>query len=136
MDINLTVLGAGPGGYVAALKAASLGINVTLIEKENLGGTCLNHGCIPSKIMKNSSDLFIKAQNAAQFGVNINKDINFDINALMLRKDKVIESQRKGIEDLLKKSGVTLLRGKGNIKGKGHINVVLNNGGTEEVFFG
>ncbi len=135
MNINLAILGAGPGGYVAALKAASLGINVILIEKENLGGTCLNHGCIPSKIMKNSSDLFIKAKNAAQFGVNINKDINFDINALMLRKDKVIESQRIGIEALLKKSGVTLLRGTGYIKGKGHINVVLNNGGTEEVYF-
>ncbi|MCK5542290.1 MAG: dihydrolipoyl dehydrogenase [Desulfobacterales bacterium] len=135
MDTKLTILGAGPGGYVAAIKAASKGIKVTLIEKENLGGTCLNHGCIPSKIMKNSSDLFFKTQNAAQFGVNINGDIDFDINVLMKRKEKIIETQRKGIEDLLKKNGINLLRGKGFIKDKGLINVELSDGGTQKVIF-
>ena len=135
MEIKLTILGAGPGGYVAAIKAASVGIKVTLIEKENLGGTCLNHGCIPSKIMKNSSDLYMKVQSAAQFGVNIDGDINFDINALMARKEKVIESQRKGIEALLQKSGVNLIRGKGYIKEKGVVSVELNNGGNEDVLF-
>jgi dihydrolipoyl dehydrogenase len=135
MNTNLTILGAGPGGYVAALKAASLGISVTLIEKENLGGTCLNYGCIPSKIMKNSSDLFTKAKNAGQFGVNITDDINFDMKELMSRKEKIVDTQRKGIEMLLKKNNVTLIWGKGYIKSKGQIDVLIEGGDTKEVFF-
>jgi dihydrolipoamide dehydrogenase len=135
MDKKLTVLGAGPGGYVAAIKAASKGIDVTLIEKDDLGGTCLNHGCIPSKIMKNSSDLFLKTQNASPFGINISGSIDFDIHTLMARKEKIIESQRKGIETLLKKNGVNIVRGKGYIKDKGLISVNLKNGGIEEVIF-
>ncbi len=135
METKLAILGAGPGGYVAAIKAASKGIRVTLIEKENLGGTCLNHGCIPSKIMKNSSDLFLKAKNTAQFGVNINGDISFDINTLMQRKEKVLENQRKGIEALLKKNSVHYVKGKGYIKDKGLINVELNNGGIKNIEF-
>ncbi len=135
MGTKLTILGAGPGGYVAAIKAASKGIEVTLIEKDNLGGTCLNHGCIPSKIMKNSADLFLKTQNATQYGINVSGDINFDINSLMARKEKIIETQRKGIENLLKKCGVNLVRGKGFIKDHGCIDVQLSEGGIEEVVF-
>ncbi len=135
MEIKLTILGAGPGGYVAAIKAASKGIKVTLIEKESLGGTCLNHGCIPSKIMKNSADLFLKIQNSDQFGINVSGDIKFNINALMDRKQKIIETQRKGIETLLKKSGVSLVRGKGYIKDLGCIDVQLKDGHNQEVIF-
>jgi dihydrolipoamide dehydrogenase len=106
-----------------------------LIEKENLGGTCLNWGCIPSKIMKNSSDLFIKTKNVSQFGVSIDGDINFDINSLMEKKEKIIQTQRKGIEDLLIKSGVNLLKGKGYIKDNDLIQVDLIDGGIEKVTY-
>ncbi len=121
MGNRLVILGAGPGGYVAAIKAGALGMKVVLIEKAELGGTCLNHGCIPSKIMKNSSDLFMKIKDSAQFGINMCGDINFDIKVLMQRKEKIIETQRKGIEALLKKNNVELIKGKGYIKDKGVI---------------
>ena len=135
MTINLTIIGAGPGGYVAAIRAANLGINVTLIEKHNLGGTCLNYGCIPSKIMKNSSDLFSKILNSGQYGIKINGNIDFDIKALMLRKEKIIETQRTGIGSLLKKNGVNLINGRGYIKDKGIIIVELDDGNEIKVKF-
>jgi dihydrolipoamide dehydrogenase len=107
MSVKIIVIGGGPGGYVAALKAAALGGKVTLIEKENLGGTCLNHGCIPSKIMKNSADVFLKFLKAQNFGIKLHGSVEADIPGLMEKKSKIIETQRKGIESLLKNGGIT-----------------------------
>ncbi len=135
METRLVILGAGPGGYVAAIRAASMGINVDLIEKSNLGGTCLNHGCIPSKIMKKSSDLYFKTRNCYEFGIKIQGRVDFDINALMERKKKIIKTQRSGIEALLKKNNVNLIRGNGYIKEKGIVRVDLPDNGTNEVCF-
>ena len=124
MAENIIIIGAGPGGYVAAIRASGLGAQVTLIEKENLGGTCLNHGCIPSKIMKNSADLLLNCLKAASMGIKISGTVSPDIRALMQRKEKVLESQRKGLAGLLEKAGVTVVMGRAQIVSPGKIVVV------------
>ena len=94
MAEKIIIIGGGPGGYIAALRAAALGGEVTLIERENLGGTCLNSGCIPSKIMKNSADLFLKCLKADLLGIKIEGSITPDMTALMDRKEKILEIGR------------------------------------------
>lgn len=116
--LKIVILGAGPGGYVAAVRAAQLGADVTVIETDNPGGTCLNHGCIPSKIMITTGELLTKAQNAEAFGLTIAGGIRPNMPRLMERKNRVIETQRKGILDLLKHNRVRYLQGTGLIKGK------------------
>ncbi len=116
--LKIAILGAGPGGYVAAVRAAQLGADVTIIENDNPGGTCLNHGCIPSKVMIATAQLLEKARNADAFGITIEGGIRPDMPRLMERKNKVIEIQRKGILDLLKHNRVRYLQGTGLIKGK------------------
>ncbi len=83
MGKKIVVIGAGPGGYVAALRAADLGAQVTIVEKENLGGTCLNHGCIPSKIMNHSADILLKLKGAKEFGLTLEGKLSPVIQALM-----------------------------------------------------
>jgi dihydrolipoamide dehydrogenase len=133
MSVKIVVIGGGPGGYVAALRAAALGGSVTLIEKENLGGTCLNKGCIPSKIMKNSADVFLKFLKAENFGINVQGSVSPDIIKLMERKNKIIDTQRKGIDSLLKKAGIEIENGSAKIKSYGLIEVDLNDGNKKEV---
>lgn len=123
MADTIIVIGGGPGGYIAALRAASLGGNVTLIEKENLGGTCLNWGCIPSKIMKHSADLFLKFQKADQLGITHTGDISFNMVSLMERKNKILDTQRKGIESLLRNQKVSIIKGTGKIQAHGMVRV-------------
>lgn len=128
MATQITIIGGGPGGYIAALKAAALGGQVTLIEKENLGGTCLNWGCIPSKIMKNSADLLLKCLKADKMGINITGNITPDITTLMVRKDKILEDQRKGIAGLMEKNGVNVIMGKAAISSPGEVSVTPEQG--------
>jgi len=135
MPIKIIVIGGGPGGYVAALRAAALGGSVTLIEKEHLGGTCLNWGCIPSKIMKNSADIFLKFLKAHQFGIHVQGSVNPDMPALMEKKDKILATQRKGIADLLKNNGVVLEEGRAVIKSRGRVAVVAPDGDTKEIAY-
>ena len=123
MATKLAIIGGGPGGYIAALKGAALGGEVTLIEKENLGGTCLNWGCIPSKIMKNSADLLLKCLKAGQMGISIDGEITPDIRALMARKDKILADQRKGIAGLMEKNGINVLMGRAKIESAGTVSV-------------
>nr|WP_319394230.1 dihydrolipoyl dehydrogenase [uncultured Desulfobacter sp.] len=131
MAEHIIIIGAGPGGYVAALRAAGLGAQVTLIEKEHLGGTCLNYGCIPSKIMKNSADLMLSCLKAGSQGIKIEGTVTPEITALMARKEKVIDGQRKGIAGLLEKAGVTVVMGLAKIVSPGIVNVVC--GGQEPI---
>ncbi len=116
---KIVIIGAGPGGYVAALRAAALGGDVTIIEKEHLGGVCLNWGCIPSKIMKTSADIYLKLKQADEFGIKIDGDVSPDMAAIMLRKEKICEIQRKGIASLLQRANITVESGRGLIKGSG-----------------
>ncbi len=135
MPEKILVIGAGPGGYVAAVRAAALGADVTIIEKENVGGTCLNQGCIPSKILKTSADLFLSFQDADKFGIVSVNTPAFDMTALMQRKQKIIELQRGGITALLKKSRVKFEQGRGVIKAKGVASLVAENGNGKEIPF-
>ncbi|MEN6442019.1 MAG: dihydrolipoyl dehydrogenase [Syntrophobacter sp.] len=133
MAIKVTVIGAGPGGYTAAIRAAQRGAEVTLIERDNVGGTCLNWGCIPSKIMITTAELLDKFNRAQEFGLKLEGKVGTDMQRLMERKEKVIKDQTKGILDLLQLHKVRYLRGTGIIKGKGLASAQLEDGTTHEI---
>ena len=113
-QFDLAVLGGGPAGYVAALRAAQLGARTALIEKERVGGTCLNTGCIPTKALTTSTELLLKARRAHEFGVAIST-VAPDLPALMAYKQGAVDALVGGVEHLLKNAGVTLLRGTGSL---------------------
>lgn len=119
MSIKIAILGAGPGGYVAAVRAAQLGAEVTLIEEDNVGGTCLNRGCIPSKAMITTAQLLDKFKHSQAFGIVVEGGFRTDMQALMDRKEKVIQSQSKGILDLLQHHKIRYIKGTGSIEKAG-----------------
>jgi dihydrolipoamide dehydrogenase len=123
-NFDLIVIGAGPGGYVAAIRAAQLGLNVACVEKRgSLGGTCLNVGCIPSKALLHSSELYHKARHGlGDHGVKVEK-ATLDLDAMMAQKTKVVGDLTKGIEFLFKKNKVTYLRGAATIAKAGEVTV-------------
>ncbi|MDD3119155.1 MAG: dihydrolipoyl dehydrogenase [Victivallales bacterium] len=110
-EFDLCVIGAGPGGYVAAIRAGQHGLKVALVEKKYLGGTCLNIGCIPTKTLIAGVDVLKSARRAAEFGVDISGSIKPDWNKMMTRKNAVVEKLRGGIGSLLKSAGVTVFNG-------------------------
>lgn len=128
------VIGGGPGGYVAAIKAAQLGFKTTCIESRgSLGGTCLNVGCIPSKALLNSSHKYHDAlHNFASYGVKVGS-VAIDVAAMMKQKDGAVMGLTKGIEGLFKKNKVTYVKGKGKIKSGSEVTVALLDGGTQSV---
>jgi dihydrolipoamide dehydrogenase len=111
--MRLAVIGAGPGGYVAALKAAQLGARVTVVEDSEVGGTCLNWGCIPTKTLLASAEVYSKARESEDFGIELEGRVLPNIRKMMERKEKVVGVQVKGIRGLFKSWGVELLAGKG-----------------------
>ncbi len=108
---DAAIIGAGPGGYVAAIRLAQSGLQVALIEKENLGGVCLNCGCIPTKTLISSSDIVSKIKKADTFGISV-KDLIIDYAKMKGRKDQVIEKIRKSLEGLLLANKIKIFRGK------------------------
>src|ERR1041385_2172953 len=102
---DLIVIGAGPGGYEAAAHAAGMGKKVALIEKERVGGTCLNVGCIPAKTFLRSSKLFHECRQAASYGVRVGS-LEFDMPTVVARKNRVVGTLAKGVEGMLKRAGV------------------------------
>lgn len=135
MGKRIVVIGAGPGGYVAALRASQLGGEVTIIEKEHPGGTCLNWGCIPSKIMKTSADTYLKVLEAAEYGIKTEGSVSPDMAAIMERKERIVETQRKGIHSLLDHGNVTYVQGRGSVKGPGMAVAMDDDGKETEVPF-
>lgn len=113
--MKLTIIGAGPGGYVAAIKAAQLGAQVTVIEDTEVGGTCLNRGCIPTKALVASTEALHKAKNLEGYGIEVSGDIRPNLSKIMERKNKVVSTQVKGIRSLFKSWGVNLIEGRGMI---------------------
>src|SRR5437867_4269131 len=109
---DLIVIGAGPGGYVAAIRAAQLGMKVACVDKRaQLGGTCLNIGCIPSKALLDSSEYFALARGQfAQHGIQIG-EVGLDLKAMMARKDKVVSGMNDGVAYLFKKNKITFVQG-------------------------
>lgn len=110
-DADIVVIGAGPGGYQAAIRAAQLGAKTICVEKEYLGGTCLNWGCIPSKAMIASVERLNHVKHAAALGVKVEGDISIDFDAFIKRKDKIVQAQRGGVGMLFKKNGVRHVEG-------------------------
>ncbi len=131
--MKLTVLGAGPGGYVAAIKAAQLGAEVTVIEESEVGGTCLNRGCIPTKTLIASAEALHKTKNAHSFGLDLDGNVSPNIQKIVERKNKVVGIQVKGIRGLFKSWGVRLIEGRGIIANPKKISVTLKDGSKEEV---
>jgi dihydrolipoamide dehydrogenase len=107
---DIIIIGAGPGGYVAAERAGKLGKSVLIVEKEHLGGVCLNRGCIPTKTLLNSTKLYKQAKNSASFGV-FTGDVSFSWEKAMSWKKEVVETQRNGVSFLLKENNVEVLNG-------------------------
>jgi len=133
MSKRITVIGAGPGGYVAAVRAAQLGAEVTIIEQEAVGGTCLNWGCIPSKVMKTTAEMLEKFHRAQEFGIELHGTIRPNMKALMARKQVVIQNQIKGVLKLFKHHKIRYLAGKGIIEGPHCAAVRLSDGTMLEV---
>ena len=123
-EFDLIVIGAGPGGYVAAIRAAQLGLKTALIEKEKaLGGTCLRIGCIPSKALLNSSHHVLFAHKEAASHGLILGDIKLDLSAMLKRKDKTVTQLTGGVAFLMKKNGVTVYQGEGRLTAPGKVSV-------------
>jgi dihydrolipoamide dehydrogenase len=129
---EIAVLGGGPGGYVAALKAAQLGANVALVEKGLLGGTCLNVGCIPSKAILASAELIENIRHAGDMGVEIAGNITGNWDKIQARKDKILQTLRGGIKSLLGARKVTIYNGRAVLNGVGKIAVTKTGAPAEE----
>lgn len=119
-EFDLGIVGGGPPGYTAALHAAKLGQKVVLFEKDNIGGVCLNKGCIPTKTILHSSELFKKFQNSQEFGIS-SDNITLDYSKVIERKNNVVEKLRKGIQLALKNSKVVVINSEAQIKSKTEI---------------
>src|ERR1700675_39141 len=132
VDCDVAIIGGGPGGYVAAIRAGQLGLNTVCIEMDKtLGGTCVNVGCIPSKALLTSSEHYEFARlHAAEHGVTIG-DVKLDLATMMKRKDTVVGQNTKGVEYLFRKNKVTWVRGKGTLKKGNVIDVALSDGKSE-----
>ena len=130
---DVTIIGSGPGGYVAAIRAAQLGFKTAIIEKNSLGGTCLNVGCIPSKALLDSSEHYHNAvHNFSTHGIEIEKPkVNF--GQMIQRKREVIDQTVKGIEFLMSKNKIDVFNGTGSFKDANHITIDMNDGSKVEI---
>ncbi len=128
---DLIVIGAGPGGYVAAIRGAQLGMKVAIVEREHLGGICLNWGCIPTKAMLRSSEVFHLMHRAKEFGLKA-EGISYDLDAVVKRSRKVAGQLSGGVGHLLKKNKVTVVMGAATIPSEGKVSVKIDKG-TEEL---
>lgn len=131
---DVVIIGSGPGGYIAAIRAGQLGLKTALVEKEKeLGGTCLNIGCIPSKALLTSSDHFMFAKKeAVKHGIVID-GVHVDLPKMQQRKDKVVKTFTSGVRALMKTNKVTVFEGVGTIAAPGKVSVKLSNGQTQEL---
>lgn len=131
--MKIAVLGGGPGGYVAALKAAQLGAHVIVVESSEVGGTCLNWGCIPTKALLASAEALHKARNLSDYGIELNGSVTPNLSLIMERKNKVVSIQVKGIRALFKSWGVELIEGRGRLTGPASIEVEKKDGSTATI---
>jgi dihydrolipoamide dehydrogenase len=132
MEFDVIVIGAGPGGYPAAIKAAQLGAKTAIIEREWLGGTCLNCGCIPTKTLIAGAEVYQQILHAERFGITVGKPA-IDYPAMKTRKDGVVKDLQNGIGSLLKAHGVTLFEGTGSFRDANTVAVQSTDGATREI---
>ena len=131
-EIEVVIIGGGLGGYVAAIKAAQLGLKVVLVEKDKLGGVCLNWGCIPTKALVSTAELLNNLQRAGEFGIQV-KDYSFDFPAIMKRKDMISKRLSSGVEQLMKANQVRVIKGEGQIIEPGTVEVTDTAGEKERI---
>jgi dihydrolipoamide dehydrogenase len=131
VEYDIVIIGGGPGGYVAAIRAAQLGARVALVEKERIGGTCLNHGCIPTKALVSSVETYLVAKKAAQYGVDIGGHIDVNFAQMMARKDKVVDTLVTSVIELVKAHKINVYKGLGTILKPGLVQVKMDGGGSE-----
>jgi len=129
--VKVGILGAGPGGYVAAIKAAQLGAEVTVVEDIEVGGTCLNRGCIPTKALLASAEMLAKARELDKFGIEMDGTPVPNLEKIMARKDKVVGTQVKGIRGLFKSWGINLIEGRGTLLGDRKVKAVGKDGSEQ-----
>ena len=127
-NFDIVVIGAGPGGYPAAIRAAQLGAQVALIERENMGGTCLNVGCIPTKALIACADAYVHLRDAARLGVQAG-DVTADYSAMLAHKQRVVAQLRKGVQALLAGNGVKVFQGQAAFEARDQV-VVAQPGGA------
>ena len=121
-NFDLIIIGSGPGGYVAAIRAGQLGLKTAIVERENLGGICLNWGCIPTKALLRSSELYHTLQHADEFGLEA-KSISFNLEKIVKRSRAVANQLSNGVKFLMKKNKITVIEGEGKIKSPGIVTV-------------
>ena len=126
-SFDMVVIGAGPGGYVAAIRGAQLGLRVAIVEREHMGGICLNWGCIPTKALLRTSEIFHLMHRAGEFGLKAG-DLGFDLDKVIARSRKVAGQLSAGVDHLMKKNKITVKRGEGRLAGKGQVAVKTGEG--------
>jgi len=134
-QFDVTIIGSGPGGYVAAIRAGQLGLKVAIVEKEKdakLGGTCGLRGCIPTKALLQSAHLYEKAGHFAEHGIKI-ENLGFDWTQVQKRKSDIVNKNAAGVSYLMKKNKITVFNGFGKITGKGKVEVALEGGKKETI---
>ena len=123
MKYDIIVIGSGPGGYVAAIRSAQLGKKTAIVEKADLGGVCLNWGCIPTKALLKSAQVFSYCKNAAHYGVAVEGEVKPDFEKIVARSRTVAETMSKGVAFLMKKNNIDVINGFGKLAGEGKVDV-------------
>lgn len=133
MKYDVVVIGSGPGGHVAALKAAKRGKSVAVVERAELGGVCLNWGCIPTKAMLKSAQVYHYMTSAASYGIDFEGEVRPSLDKIVARSRAVSEQMNKGIAFVFKKAGIAVYAGSGRIAERGVVEVVMGDGATERI---
>ncbi|MBE3568984.1 MAG: dihydrolipoyl dehydrogenase [Bacillales bacterium] len=138
-EYDIVILGGGTGGYVAAIRASQLGLKTAVVEKEKLGGTCLHKGCIPSKSLLRSAEVFAQTKNGEEYGI-LAKEITLDFQKVQIRKQRIVEQLYLGVQQLMKKGKIDVYEGIGRILGPsifapvaGTISVEMDDGNENEI---
>src|SRR5258708_23864724 len=124
-NFDIVILGGGPGGYVAAIRAAQLGLKVAVVERENMGGICLNWGCIPTKALLRTSEVYGLIKHADAYGLTV-KDVSFDAKKIVERSRKVANQLSNGVKGLMKKNKVTVFDGAAKLAGAGKLAAAMD----------
>ena len=132
-QFDVFVVGAGIGGYVAAIRAAQLGGRIGIVEKQYIGGTCLNVGCIPSKALLHIAQIYAQFEELGKLGIKVETPPKFDMRTAVAFKDKVVKQLTGGVGQLLKANGVTIFEGSADVKSPTQVSISLKDGGTREI---
>ena len=121
-NFDVIIIGGGPGGYVAAIRASQLGLKSAVVERENFGGICLNWGCIPTKALLRSAEIMTLIKHSEEFGITV-KGASFDFKKIIARSREVSAKLAAGVKHLMKKNKITVIEGEGSLAGAGKVKV-------------